>query len=225
MNTNALYPLFPRSVALLALLLLLAGDAQAQTAHPEIGLRVGGNLAQLRGSDNSLGSEATDRKLGFTVGVFAEMPLSGSLAVQPELLFVQKGGTEEDGDANVDFNLNYLELPVLVKYDLPVGGRLAPSLYVGPFVGYSVKRAFEAEGISIDADEAFKRFDYGATFGADFGYRFARRAATIGLRYDLGLANVFEDEFSVGDGEGAVDLGDVEARTHEVSVVLGVTLF
>ncbi len=193
-------------VVILAALVLVSTEAMAQLPQPEIGLRVGGNLAQLRGN-SSFGDEATGRKLGFTVGAFAEMPLGGGVSVQPELLYTQKGGTEE----GVDFNLDYLELPVLVKYAAPTGSRVVPSLYAGPFVGYSVGRAFEAEGVSIDADEVFKRANYGVAFGADFGYRFDRRTATVGLRYDLGLANVFDDSSIGGEFDG------VEARTHEVS--------
>lgn len=208
---------------LLSLLLLLSvavTSATAQMNQPQIGLRVGGNLAQLRG-ESSFGDDATDRKLGFTVGTFAEMPLTGSFSLQPELLYTQKGGTEED----VDFNLDYLELPVLVKYNLPVEGRLVPSLYAGPYAAYTLRRSFKSEGVSIDADEFFKSVDYGATFGVDFGYRFARRAATLGLRYDLGLANIFDDDFEFDDDDFGDDLSDAKLRTHELSVVLGVTLF
>lgn len=217
MKTRPFFPL--RTVALLALLVLTTQSAQAQTAQPQIGLRAGGNFAQLRGESN-LGDGATGRKFGFMVGVSAEMPVSSSLSVQPELLYAQKGGTEDD----VDVNLNYLELPVLVKYALPVGGRFVPSLYAGPYAGYSLTREIEIDGGgSESADDFIKRFDYGAVFGVDLGYRFAGRAATVGLRYDLGLANVFDNDFALDGGDE--DLDDAELRTHEVSVVLGITLF
>lgn len=221
--------------------MFVSTETMAQGSRPELGLRLGGNLAQLRGSDNALGNDATDRKLGFIAGAFAEMPLSGSFSVQPELLYAQKGGRIDesfveddlDGDFRSDFKLNYLELPVLVKYSVPTGSRIRPSVYAGPYAAYSVKRSIDIDvegdegdlGLSLDADDTFKRLDYGAVFGVDFGYRLARRAATIGVRYDLGLANVFKDDASFSDGEDDIDLGEPEARAHELSVVLGVTLF
>ncbi len=230
-----------KSFAFLLILLAVFVTEAAAQVQPQLGLRAGGALAQLRGK-SAFGEDATDRKLGFMVGAFAEVPVARNLAVQPELLYVRKGGAIDesfvDDEAGArfesDFNLHYLELPVLAKYHVPVGGRLTPSVYAGPYVAYAVKRSidFSVEGdgedldLSIDADDVFKRLDYGAAFGVDFGYRFGRRAATLGVRYDLGLANVFKDDAAL-DGEALSEALEesVEARTHELSVVLGVSLF
>lgn len=223
---------------LLAFLLVFAVEAKAQS-QPAVGLRAGGALAQLRGEDDVFNDNTTDHKLGLTVGAFVEVPVSGRFSVQPELLYVQKGGTvdeftaEDEGIEEVDFNLHYLELPVLAKYNVPVQSRrFVPSIYAGPYAAYSIGRDIDVDfedsdlDVSFDADDMFDRVDYGAVAGVDLGYRFARQMATIGVRYDLGLANVFKDDAVLSDEFGEeVPVGDVKARNHEVSLILGLRLF
>jgi len=85
-------------------------------------LKAGGSLA-------NVGSIIeTKNKPGIVAGLAFEIPLSSRFSIQPELLFHQKG-FKEDGsleesdpyqtyfvDFKSSFTLNYLELPVLVKY-------------------------------------------------------------------------------------------------------------
>lgn len=225
----------------LVALLLLAHEATAQV-QPQYGFRAGGNLAQLSGKDNVFGKNTTDYKLGYTVGAFAEFPLSNTLALRPEVLYTQKGGridasfiddAEVGDDFTSTFTLNYLKVPVLAKYNVSTSARLRPSLYAGPYVAYSVKRSIAfnlGEGIeeeidfAFDAKDFFKTLDYGAVFGVDFGYHLARRPATIGARYTLGMANVLKDAV-LAEETDPVSQGKPEARARDFAIVLGVTLF
>lgn len=216
------------------------GQPTAQaTGRPEFGLRLGGGLAQLRGEEDVFGDDATDWKTGFTAGAFVRFPLTERFSVQPELLFKQEGGSisesfVEDGqDVRVDMGLNvsYLEIPVLLAYEVPLQSRLRPSVYAGPYVGYAVQRSvdFELAGaddggfdLSIDAKDVFETLNYGALVGVDLGFPVAGRRATAGLRYDLGLANVFTggaDLFEDGD----VAVAQPEARTSSFSAVVSFT--
>lgn len=223
-----------RILSLLAVFILTASFAAAQTT--QLGLRAGGDLSQLRGQDDVFGENNTDRKLGFSLGVFAVRPITNQLSIQPELLYTQRGGRLEevfsedgfDGEIESRFDLQYVQLPVLLKYHLPAQRRVHPSLYAGPYVGYAIGRDIEIEissegesmELSVNADEAFERFDYGAVFGIDFGYPLGRRMVYAGIRYELGLANVLKDDASF-DGETA--LSDPTARGHDVSLTLGMT--
>lgn len=229
-----------RSTLLVLTLLAFATDVHAQV-RPEVGLRAGGALAQLRGKDDVFGKNATDRRAGLAVGLYVEMPLTSRFSVQPELLYVQKGGktedtfTEDEVEATLEsrYKLQYLEVPVLVKYAVPMQGPWRPSVSAGPYVAYSLGRDLSFDlssdgedlGLSIDADEIFSRWDYGVSVGADVAYRFTQRTATIGLRYDLGLANVFQDDALLDFEEEGEAVADPTARTHQFSVVLGMRLF
>ncbi|MDX1530306.1 MAG: porin family protein [Rhodothermales bacterium] len=221
----------------------VAPAALAQSlARPEFGLRHGGVLAPRRGADPNIGDDATDWEAGLAVGAFVRFPLTQQFAVQPELLFKQEGGsvseTFSDDEAEIrvetEFRMSYLQLPVLFAYEAPLQARVRPILYAGPYVGYAVHRSidFDVEGtedlgvgFSIDADDVFEAVNYGAVFGADLGFPLAGRRFTAGLRYDLGLANVFKnDPALLEDEEGTASVVEPEARTSSFSAVLSVTL-
>lgn len=76
-------------------------------------------------------------KTGFAAGVSVGLPLGG-VQLRPELLYVQKGGKL----TNDDFELNELNIPVLLQLNLP-GVGLAPYLFGGPQAEYELtcKRA------------------------------------------------------------------------------------
>lgn len=193
------------------------------------GLRVGGSAALLRGDNVGVTDDATDRSLGFTVGLYKAIPLGGGFAVQPELMYTQKGGKldfdvvdPEMGEGDVTFNVDYIELPVALAYTIPTTGRIAPMLYAGPYASLATRRnaTFDFDGgdFSIDGDETFKTLDYGAVFGADVGFKVRKRMATLGVRYDLGFADIVKDD-AAGDEE--FDVANT-ARTDEWSLLVGV---
>lgn len=143
----------------LSFLLLLGGLAAATTAHAQmrisVGPRLGGNLATATGSvvDQSAiaGSDYTYSKsllLGVQVGIAASIG-SGHWAVQPALLFTQKG-LRQNYVATYNFNgitlqendqitsrVHYLELPINVVYSLGADGD-GFQLFAGPYVAVGV---------------------------------------------------------------------------------------
>lgn len=157
--------------------LLLAGATTA-LAQPlsGVGLRLGGSAALLRGDNVGVTDDSTDRSLGFSASVYKAFSLGGGLALQPELVYTQKGGKldldevfgEEMGACHVRFDVDYIEVPV----------------------------AFELEdgSFSADGDDTFKTVDYGAIIGADLGFKLRRQTATVGLRYDVGVADIVKDD-------------------------------
>lgn len=217
----------------LTLLLLGATPSFAQW-WSGVGMHAGGSAALLRGNDVGITDDATDRSLGFTIGLYKSVPLGAGFAIQPELMYTQKGGTlsfddmiDEETNAEFDltFNVDYLEVPVALTYTIPIQSRYLPTLYAGPYMSLVTRRdaTFDAEGasLSIDGDEFFKRIDYGAVFGADLGFRLKQRIATLGVRYDLGLADIAKDgQFS---DEDDIAVGS-DIRTDEWSVLIGFRL-
>lgn len=182
----------------------------------------------LRGDDVGITDNTTDLNLGVKVGLYRAIPVGAGFAVQPEVMYTQKGGVLDaealGNGANNDvfFNIDYVEVPVAMTYTVPTQSRYVPMLYAGPYASLAARRQVEFEvdnesSLTIDADEAFEQFDYGAIFGADLGVKLNKRMATIGVRYDLGLADIAKDGQSV-DG---VSLQN-EARTHEWGVLVGV---
>lgn len=149
-------------------------------------------------------------------------------------MYAQKGGalsvSESIDEGNVfemdvAFNVDYAEVPVTLAYTIPTGTRYLPTIYTGPYVGIATRRnvSFDMDevAVSVDADEFFKRVDYGAIFGADLGVRTTRGIATIGMRYDLGIADIGKD--GTFSEEEQIAIGN-DVRNDQWSVVLGFRL-
>jgi hypothetical protein len=198
-----------------------------------VGVHAGGSAALLRGNDVGITDDAADRNYGFTIGVYKSIPLGAGFAVRPELMYTRKGGAlsfdemiedETSTEVDLNFNVDYLEVPVALTYTIPTQSRYLPMLYAGPYASLATRRniSFDADGVSlsVEGDEFFKRLDYGAVFGADLGFRMKRRIATVGLRYDLGLADIAKDGVS---DEGDVAVGS-DVQNDEWSVLVGVRL-
>ena len=216
------------------LILLLMGMTPAMAqVWSGVGVHAGGSAALLRGNDVGITDDATDRNYGFTVGLYKSIPIGAGFAVQPEVMYTQKGGAlsfdemideETNAEIDLDFNVDYLEVPVALTYTIPTQSRYLPMLYAGPYVSLATRRniTFDAEdaSLSIEGDDFFKQVDYGAVFGADLGFRMKQRIATVGVRYDLGIADIAKD--GVTD-DGEVVIGS-DVRNDEWSILVGVRL-
>ncbi len=173
---------------------------KAQSEDSRVGIKGGVNLSNFYTSE--IGSK--NAKLGFNVGLFTELAVGEYFSIQPEILFTTKGNRvtygEDDGiadlvnaEGDVKFNLSYLEIPLLAK--VTIGEVL--NLHVGPYASYligastDVDGTFDTEVEEIDRDR-FNTWDYGLAvgIGADL------EAVTLGVRYDLGLAQVADGTIS-----------------------------
>jgi len=190
----------------MAVLLTLASISASAQGITDKGVKVGLNMSTLS-SNFDIDFKS---KLGFIAGGFLTFGLPGGLAFQPELLYSNKGAKYEerfDGDvAKLWIILNYLEMPLLVKYGFPMSGgsQLTPSIYGGPYGAYrlSGKSKIEFDGQTqtedINSDE-MKTIDYGLVFGAGLDFPMGRGKITFDLRYSLGLANLAKNQ--VGEDE------------------------
>ncbi len=176
-------------------LLGAAGTAFSQTT---LGAKAGLNLSNLSMED------ASDKNMlaGFHGGLFVNMPLSGSFSVQPELLFSQKGAkwTSETSiaDSEVKLNLNYLEVPVNLVYNLAEDF----DFQFGPYVGFLTNTKSEGTltvgNVTYQTSDELDKDNFNTVdFGLQGGLRFFLKPVYLGFTYKLGLSQVAkEGEFS-----------------------------
>jgi hypothetical protein len=157
---------------------------------PKIGVKGGVNFSNLN-TDN-VADEHT--KVGFNLGLFAKLPVSETFAIQPEILYSNKGSKLKydnfvQGEGEYRFNLNYLELPVLAVVN--IGPYF--NIHAGPYVAFlsssNIKDMNDdgtIQGIKDVDVKNFNRFDYGlaAGIGADLN------GFMVGARYNYGLNEV-----------------------------------
>ncbi|MBC6613121.1 PorT family protein [Hymenobacter sp. BT507] len=185
---------------------LVAVGLSTTAAHAQgvrLGVKAGASLTSFTGKD----IEDVEYKFGFHGGGVAEIGLSESFAVQPEVLFSMKGAKAE-GMGDYRFNQSYIDVPVLLKFK-------ADGLFfeVGPQVGFLVGSKFKVDDLSVDSKEAFKTVDLG--YAAGLGYQ-AASGPMIGLRYNGGLSKIGKN-----DSYNGIDIEAGNVRNSAFQLYIG----
>ena len=135
------------------------------------------------------GSGQTGLGVGMTIG-FQLAPAS-PLFLETGLSYMEKGG---EGRYE-HYGLNYLEIPLVMKYAYAVDRDFSIQPFFGGYMGVGVSGKIKDFGVrkaysSFD-DEGFKRMDAGLRLGC--GVQYDHLYAELG--YDIGLANISHDYF------------------------------
>ncbi|MCC3154837.1 porin family protein [Hymenobacter sp. BT770] len=170
----------------LALLAGLAGAAQAQRSDISLGLKAGASLTNFVGAD--AGKYSYTSTYGLHAGVFANVGLSNMVALQPEVLYSQKGAKYPAllGD-DIKRRLHYIDVPVLLHVN-------ADGLFfeAGPQVGFLLKAQDQHGSTTTALDrKEYNTVDFG--YVAGLGYQ-KKSGPGIGLRYNGALTNTRPDE-------------------------------
>lgn len=183
---------------------LIASPAMAQMKF-NLGITAGVGMSNATMKDSAgTSAEGKKMKLGFGGGIFARIIPSEQICIQPEVRYAMKGVKWDDVGTSTDMKteLNYIEIPVLVKYMIPSQSQFKPTIFVGPYVGIlvSAKDKGTEDGVAYDTDikDYLKSTDFGAVVGVGFDYKIGESGMlTFDARYSLGLSNVGKDP--VGD--------------------------
>jgi hypothetical protein len=160
-----------------------ATSALAQ-AQPKAGFLGGAAFTTLTGVDSISVRSST----GFAGGFFVAIPVAKSLMVEPELMYINKGAGIENTE--VTLNLNYVEIPVLLRYEFTEGG--GPFAYIGPYVGLNVKCNTVVDTVSVPCSD--QNVDASTDFGGTIGVGFRKEAWGFDIRYDYGFTDAIKDE-------------------------------
>lgn len=189
-------------IAITASIMLLCtfytpAQAQVNKNIARVGFKGGVNFSTLYTED----SQDSKMLAGFNIGLFSKVPVTGHVALQPELYFTTKGSEVTYNNTFVDgtarFKLNYIELPLLLAINVTDNfnihaGPYASYLLSGKVTNESNVNLFDFED-NINSDD-FNRFDAGIAVGAglDFG------SLGIGIRYNYGLTTVGKERSFMG---------------------------
>jgi hypothetical protein len=184
-------------IIVFALGLLFANGAFAQSNKFKFGILGGANFSNIDAND----TENNKAHVGFNFGVFTRIPLTKSFAIQPEVYFTTKGSemTYQNGtvDGTANFDLSYIEIPVLMVFNVTDN----INFHVGPYFSYLVDS--KVQNVSdvnfydfesnIDSND-FNDFDTGivAGFGVDV------KSFGFGVRYNFGLITVGKEKTYLG---------------------------
>jgi hypothetical protein len=170
-----------KNTVLIALLALPTLFSQAQIS---VGAKGGLNVSNLSGINDIEGFKSK-ALVGFHLGGFATFNLGRNFAIQPELLYSSQGAKVEVAGDEENLKLNYINIPVMIKFLTNSG------FYVeaGPQIG------FKAGDVTFDGDDIsdeFENSDFSAGFG--LGFQPTKSPFGVGARYNVGLGKVSDLE-------------------------------
>jgi len=190
----------------LTLLGLLLGSAPALASEPPFHITVlgGMSIANLRDAPDP--QNVLQSLKGKSAGIGLGWSIGGPWELQPQLLYVEKGvsfgesvGTDVAGIPTGTFEtLNVtgaLEVPVLLRWNVPIGERVHPVLAVGPFASFEISERLKLTGsqdTSVDVNN-LKGTDVGVTFGAGLEIDAGPGRWVIEGRYDSGTVDLNPD--------------------------------
>jgi hypothetical protein len=177
-----------------------AARAAAWFTRPAVGVEVGYSRTDL-----ALGSAGTllNSRQGAITGLYLQFPVRDFLAIRPELLFSLKGGrtaaTINGQLEDIDIELAYLELPLLLRASIPTGA-VRPVLFAGPAVAIQIGCDFTFT-LPTDSTRAtcgqetltnVREWDFGLVGGGGVEMRLRRATIALEARYTTGLRSVLE---------------------------------
>lgn len=192
-----------------ASLFVLSTNLNAQNLKPiSFGIKGGLNMSNFGGDDISKNVDDKNMILGFNAGVTLDYQLAGSLYLMTGLDFTTKGAKYDllkvgNSTTSLKFNPMYVQLPIHLGFKVPLADDLNIVLRGGVFAAYGVggKMKVDVDGdnsttnlteVDLFDDNGLNKFDFGVGLGA--GVELGK--LSLGIGYDLGLANILGD-FSI----------------------------
>jgi hypothetical protein len=162
------------------------------SAQVSVGARGGFNFAKeyVKVSyDGESESETSEVMTGAAFAGIVEIGLSKYFAIQPELVFIQKGGSGKNEDENIVFN--HIDFPLLAKFKY---GSEYFNVYAaaGPTFGYALSGKNGDYKFKDEDWEGYNRFEIGASIGGGLGLNLKKGTAFVDVRYQFSLNNLVD---------------------------------
>ncbi len=135
----------------------------------DLGIKAGANFS------NITDASGLSNKTGFQAGIFAGIKFTDKVGLQADLLYSQQGAEFDAGD----FDLTYVNVPVVLKYYLVQG----LNVQAGPQFGFIVND--DLKGVIVEGEDYnAEKSDISGVVGAGYDFPFGVR---LDARYNFGL--------------------------------------
>ncbi|MCP4725629.1 MAG: PorT family protein, partial [bacterium] len=123
-----------------SLIAVLATISFAQELS-QFGVKAGLNRPSMRGDE--VDRVKLSNKNEMIVGGFVTIGLNEKFAIQPEVYYVKKGGDRERFQGVYDITLTYVDIPILLRYNVQNDSKVKPWFAVGPMLSFNMDGTFE----------------------------------------------------------------------------------
>lgn len=175
----------------------------------KFGIKAGANFSNIS-ADNANNNKVLT---GFNFGIFTKVPVTKSFAIQPEIYFTTKGAEHTYQNVFVDgtakYDLNYIEVPVLMVFNLSNNFNFQIGPYFSYLVDAKIKNVSDVNFFNfednIDSND-INNFDTGLVAGLGIDIK----SFGVGVRYYYGFITVGKEEnysgtnYTFPDGKNSV---------------------
>ncbi len=186
---------------------------------------------------------STMRK-GLAGGVFIVLPVTERFGIQQEILYVQKGSRQKIGadvltvpvTMDVTYDMDYLEIPVLLRYHWITGRDVGLYSLAGFAFGLKMQDRYRlsavlddgVDQVPIKADSDMSEvdlFDFAFTYGIGLEFPVGDNWLLLEYRFDLSLEALPLPTYAYvpfGDEELLVDNDPVPLRNQAHMLMIGI---
>lgn len=167
------------------LIVLIFAAANSFAQNYELGVKGGVNISNFTGT--SWNNASAKSLVGFHVGGFLSLFLGDNFAIQPEVLFSSQGAKYQDATSNQNLKVNYINVPVMLKY------RFNGGFYIeaGPQIGFRESDLNTIGSVNSHVNNT----DFSVAGG--LGYH-SNIGLGVGARYTAGVSKVGNFDASNG---------------------------
>jgi len=129
------------------------------------------------------------KQIAFTGGVMMEMPM-GPILLGAEVLYTQKGETFTDGITKQRLKMDYIEMPVMAKYEFAKKIFIYGGMNLGMLLSAEMVYRQDEEVVStVDVKDDYVTTDIGAIIGLQ-----AKAGLfVLDFRYNHGITDIIKD--------------------------------
>lgn len=186
---------------------ILAGPVFAESQALAFGLKGGLNYANLNVEHGTM--DDSDYLLAYGAGVTIATPVSPSLGIDLDILYMRKGAQEDyrigaDAEHNVltiKTKMDFVVLSPMLRWS---PGRSGAGVYFlgGPEVGYLIKATSSSErdgesDYDTGIEDNYKKIDFGLTAGMGFSTASGKGPAFfVEGRYAIGFSDLVDPDYA-----------------------------
>ncbi len=154
------------------------------------GVRAGLNFSSVTGDD--VNDSELKSRTGFAFGGYMTYRLSPTVSLQPELYYSMQGAERRSDVGGGTLKLDYIQVPLLVRAQLPISGKVGVHVVGGLAMGILVNAEAKQGGQTVDFKDVTSTFDFGIDVGAGIDVPLDSGGLNFELRYNFGITTVDE---------------------------------
>ena len=207
------------------LLLTVVSLASLQAAYGQvqigIGLKGGLNFASLNGVNSP--STAYSNSTGYHAGAYFLFKFT-KIGIQPEIIFSKQGHTFKTGGKDYTDNIDYINIPIMLKLYLAGGF----NLQAGPQFGFLSKASgnlISSSGTITsgqDIKSLMQTTDVSVGVGLGWDLPFG---LNLGARYNIGVSDINKYTGGTVPGSVTTSMGTSSAKNQVFQLSVGYRLF